>query len=186
MTKNETREKKPTQGQKLLEAMTAQKAAKEALMKGVTNTKVSFDDEGNEKVETVVQKLDGTNKPVSKKKPVTEEKKQSNARPAQKKPEKRQKETSEADSAEVKEPSEKRAKKEKKSKAELEEIRKDNKQEEAMEYVRTFANDRKNWKFKKVQQIWILNNLYKIPESDFNHVLEYLKDLQGSSREASK
>ncbi|KAG1436476.1 hypothetical protein G6F56_013544 [Rhizopus delemar] len=55
-----------------------------------------------------------------------------------------------------------------------------------MEYVRTFANDKKNWKFKKVQQIWILQNLYKIPESEFDNVLKYLKDLQGSSREEAE
>lgn len=48
---------KVTQGQKLLQAMTAQKAAKQALLKGVKNTHVSFDEEGNEdRVETVVQK----------------------------------------------------------------------------------------------------------------------------------
>ncbi|CAO3688848.1 unnamed protein product [Rhizopus stolonifer] len=177
--------------------MTAQKAAKEALLKGVTNTKVSFDNEGNEKVETVVQKLENAKKTVDKKKPAAKteetkptenikEKKPVASRPAQKKPEKRKKEEQEGQEEVEKEVSKKRAKKDKKSKAELEEIRKDNKQEEAMEYVRTFANDKKNWKFKKVQQIWILQNLYKIPESEFNNVLKYLKDLQGSSREVNK
>ncbi|KAG1137243.1 hypothetical protein G6F37_011377 [Rhizopus arrhizus] len=148
---------KVTQGQKLLQAMTAQKAAKQALLKGVKNTHVSFDEEGNEdKVETVVQKKEDN------------------------KGEKRKNEE------QIEENKEKPKKKIKKNKVKIEETRRENKQEEALEYVRSFVNDKQNWKFKKVQQIWILQNLYKIPENDFDNVLKYLKDLQGSSREKTR
>lgn len=183
---------KLTQGQKLLKAMTAQKAAKKALMKGVASTHVSFDDEGNENVETVIQKTA----------PVVVPKKTNKNRPAMKKPEKRkaeddgnkeekekdestEKEKTDAGKVENKKPP-KRAKKVKKSKVEIEAEKKDNKQEEALAYVRLFVNDRDSWKFKKVQQIWLLSNLYEIPEDEFDNVLEYLKDLQGSAREKTK
>lgn len=156
---------KLTQGQKLLKSMTAQKAAKKALMKGVASTHVSFDDEGNGNVETVIQKTA----------PVVVPKKTNKSRPAMKKPEKRKAE--EVDNKEEKEKDEstekdaskvevkkapKRAKKVKKSKVEIEAEKKDNKQEEALAYVRSFVNDRDSWKFKKVQQIWLLSNLYEV------------------------
>ncbi|CEG80960.1 hypothetical protein RMATCC62417_15219 [Rhizopus microsporus] len=141
---------KQTQGQKLLEAMTAKKAAKEALLKGVKSTHVSFDDEGNEqKVGTVTEG----------------EKKRRNEEQV----------------------SEKKTKKAKKLKAKkIEETKTDSKQKEAFEYLQLFVNDRKNWKFKKVLQTWILQNLYKMPKSEFDNALEYLKDLQGASREKTK
>ncbi|KAI7876477.1 uncharacterized protein EV154DRAFT_486481 [Mucor mucedo] len=183
---------KLTQGQKLLKSMTAQKAARKALMKGVATTHVSFDDEGNEaKVETVIQK---TETPA-----VT--RKTNKSRPAVKKPAPKKRKAGEEVGEEeelllVEEKVEKKvddnkkppkkAKKAKKSKIEIEETKKDSKQEEALAYVRTFVNDRDAWKFKKVQQIWLLSNLYEIPEEDFSNVLEYLKDLQGSAREKAK
>ncbi|CEP20009.1 hypothetical protein [Parasitella parasitica] len=198
-TSTKTEKPKLTQGQKLLKSMTAQKAAKKALMKGVAATHVSFDDEGNEaNVETVIQKTSPS--PAK-----TINLKQTNKnRPAVKKPEpmkqkKRTVDDVEQDSIEeengkVEVDSEKksnkkppkRAKKPKKSKVEIEELKKDNKQEEALAYVRLFVNDREAWKFKKVQQIWLLSNLYEIPEDEFDNVLEYIKDLQGSAREKTK
>lgn len=194
---------KLTQGQKLLKSMTAQKAAKKALMKGVAVTHVSFDDDGNEaNVETVIQKT----APPAK---VVNPKKTNKNRPAVKKPEPIKKKKRSADEMEDdadKEKTEeeekkddddqsekkdskkppKKAKKPKKTKLEIEEMKKDNKQEEALAYVRLFVNDRDAWKFKKVQQIWLLSNLYEIPEDEFDNVLEYLKDLQGSAREVNQ
>ncbi|KAK4516087.1 uncharacterized protein ATC70_011049 [Mucor velutinosus] len=195
-TATSTNAEKPklTQGQKLLKAMTAQKAAKKALMKGVAVTHVSFDDDGNEaNVETVIQKT----APPAK---VVNPKKTNKNRPAVKKPEpiknkKRSADEMEDDANKEKKEEEdkkdnkkppKKAKKAKKSKLEIEEMKKDNKQEEALAYVRLFVNDRDSWKFKKVQQIWLLSNLYEIPEDEFDNVLEYLKDLQGSAREKTK
>lgn len=200
-TTAETEKPKLTQGQKLLKSMTAQKAAKKALMKGVAVTHVSFDDEGNEaNVETVIQKT----APPAK---VVNPKKTNKNRPAVKKPEPMKKKKRSADEMETEEEQEKskddvtkeeeqkddekkdnkkppkKAKKPKKTKVEIEELKKDNKQEEALAYVRLFVNDRDAWKFKKVQQIWLLSNLYEIPEDEFDNVLEYLKDLQGSARE---
>lgn len=165
----EVKDTKPklTQGQKLLKSMTAQKAAKKALMKGVATTHVSFDDEGNEaKVETVIQK---TETPAS-------TRKTNKNRPAVKKPTPKKRKAGEEEEEEelllVEEKVEKKidenkkppkkAKKAKKSKIEIEEIKKDSKQEEALAYVRTFVNDRDGWKFKKVQQIWLLSNLYEV------------------------
>ncbi|KAI8640893.1 hypothetical protein BD408DRAFT_418984 [Parasitella parasitica] len=196
----ENEKPKLTQGQKLLKSMTAQKAAKKALMKGVAVTHVSFDDDGNKAhVETVIQK---TAPPPAK---IVNPKKPNKNRPAVKKPEpiKKKKRTAdemeqdpveeekgkeEEDDSEKKDNKKppKRAKKPKKSKIEIEESRKDGKQEEALAYVRLFINDREAWKFKKVQQIWLLSNLYEIPEDEFDDVLEYLKDLQGSAREKTK
>ncbi|KAI8094472.1 hypothetical protein BDF21DRAFT_489971 [Thamnidium elegans] len=175
---------KLTQGQKLLKSMTAQKVAKKALMKGVASTHVSFDDEGNSKVETVIKKIE----------PVVAATKKNKSRPAMKKPEPKKRKAEDGEEEEEKKETEdkktevekkapKKAKKAKKSKIEIEESKKDSKQEEALAYVRMFVNDRESWKFKKVQQIWILSNLYEIPEEEFDNVLEYLKDLQGSARE---
>lgn len=173
-TKDKDVKPKLTQGQKLLKSMTAQKAAKKALMKGVATTHVSFDDEGNEeKVETVIKKT----APAV----VSVPKKVNKNRPAVKKPEKRKAEDIAKDEAEEKEDKEvivekeivekktvetkkppKRAKKPKKTKVEIEEEKKDSKQEEALAYVRLFVNNRDSWKFKKVQQIWLLSNLYEV------------------------
>jgi hypothetical protein len=182
-TTTEEKPKELTQGQKLLKSMTAQKAAKKALMKGVKSTRVVFDEEGNEaNVETVIQKIA----------PVVTPKKTNKNRPAMKKPEpmkkKRKAEEVEDDKKEedVKETATdnkkppKKAKKPKKTKIEIEEMKKDTKQEgkeleeymlckclcefslEALAYVRAFVNDRDSWKFKKVQQIWLLQNLYEV------------------------
>ncbi|GAA5795004.1 hypothetical protein HPULCUR_000355 [Helicostylum pulchrum] len=181
---------KLTQGQKLLKSMTAQKVAKKALMKGVASTHVSFDDEGNSKVETVIKKIEpvvaaaatkkNKNRPAMKKPEPKKRKAEDGAEEEEK--EEKKKET-EDKKTQVEKKTPKKAKKVKKSKIEIEESKKDSKQEEALAYVRMFVNDRDSWKFKKVQQIWILSNLYEIPEEEFDNVLEYLKDLQGSARE---
>ncbi|KAI9486469.1 MAG: hypothetical protein EXX96DRAFT_549172 [Benjaminiella poitrasii] len=177
--------KELTPGEKLLKTMTAQKAAKKALVKGVKNTHVSFDDEGNGKVETVVQKITPA-------KVVQPKKTDNKSRPAMKKPEPMKKKRKAEDSAEenVSEESKnppKKAKKPKKAKTKVsEDAKKDAKQEEVLAYVHLFVNDRSSWKFKKVLQIWLLQHLYEIPEKEFDNVLKYLKDLQGSAREKAK
>lgn len=127
--------KELTQGQKLLKSMTAQKAAKKALMKGVKSTHVSFDEEGNEaNVETVIQKTA----------PVVTPKKTNKNRPAMKKPEpmKKKRKADEVEEGDNKEEDTKetvavadnkkppkKAKKPKKTKIEIEEMKKDTKQE---------------------------------------------------------
>lgn len=169
---------KLTQGQKLLKAMTAQKAAKKALMKGVKTTHVSFDEDGNEAtVETVIKK---TEPPVAAKEKTTTTANKN--RPAMKKPEPKKRKAEDMEDKEGGEKKEekkdsnkkppKKAKKPKKSKAQVAEEKKDSKQEEALNYVRLFVNDRDNWKFKKVQQIWLLSNLYEVSQE--KKVFEFL------------
>ncbi|KAI8384009.1 hypothetical protein BD560DRAFT_384608 [Blakeslea trispora] len=186
---------KMTLGQKMLKTMTAQKAAKKALVKGVSNTKISFDEEGNESnVETIVSKSEPEKKQTNNTKKATANNKKpkeaaskKNDRPAVKKPEPIKKRSAEDDNENDKsEKPVKRVKKAKKPKAQIEESKKDAKQEEALAYVRLFVTDRSNWKFKKMLQIWLLSNLYQLPEEDFDNVLIYLKDLQGSAREKTK
>lgn len=54
----------------------------------------------------------------------------------------------------------------------------------ALKYLNTFVNDRDSWKFCKVRQVWLLQHMYseKIPEKDFQMLLEYLRGLQGNAR----
>lgn len=54
----------------------------------------------------------------------------------------------------------------------------------ALKYLDTFTNDKDNWKFCKVRQVWLLQHMYteKIPEKDFSMLLEYLRGLQGKAR----
>ncbi|KAH6564705.1 hypothetical protein BASA50_009465 [Batrachochytrium salamandrivorans] len=56
----------------------------------------------------------------------------------------------------------------------------------ALEYLDLFINNRKQWKFQKVRQIWILRNLYyqaMVTESQFQDALKYMKDMGVRAKE---
>ncbi|KAI8099137.1 uncharacterized protein BX664DRAFT_320490 [Halteromyces radiatus] len=62
----------------------------------------------------------------------------------------------------------------------------DKKRQESLTYLKTFVNDRSQWKFSKIQQSWLLQHIYDseaIPNEDFDRLVLYLKDLMGMSRE---
>jgi len=53
-------------------------------------------------------------------------------------------------------------------------------------YLEAWKNDRENWNFKKVCQVWLIKNLYKKESVDNKHfpmLLEYLDGLKGGARE---
>jgi hypothetical protein len=52
-------------------------------------------------------------------------------------------------------------------------------------YLREWKNSRATWKFKKLRQTWLLQNMYdpsRVPKPTFASLLEYLKDLKGISK----
>ncbi|KAL5034790.1 hypothetical protein BDV3_004309 [Batrachochytrium dendrobatidis] len=56
----------------------------------------------------------------------------------------------------------------------------------AMDYLDLFINNRKQWKFQKVRQIWILRNLYyqaMVTEKQFKDALSYMKDMGARAKE---
>ncbi|XP_050420448.1 uncharacterized protein C7orf50 [Adelges cooleyi] len=59
-------------------------------------------------------------------------------------------------------------------------------QERAIEYLLQWKNDRSNWKFKKIFQLWLIKNIYnpiKINKEDFDILVEYLQTIKGKSHE---
>ncbi|XP_001640503.2 DEAD-box ATP-dependent RNA helicase 42 [Nematostella vectensis] len=58
----------------------------------------------------------------------------------------------------------------------------------ALSYLKMWNSNRKQWSFKKVRQVWLLKHMYdpsKVPEDDFDVLLEYLGGLQGFSRQTT-
>lgn len=58
-------------------------------------------------------------------------------------------------------------------------------QERAMEYLMQWKNDRTNWKFKKIYQLWLINYTYdplKVSKEHFGTLVEYLQTIEGQSR----
>ncbi|KAF0773421.1 Uncharacterized protein FWK35_00006066 [Aphis craccivora] len=58
-------------------------------------------------------------------------------------------------------------------------------QERAMEYLMQWKNDRSNWKFKKIYQLWLIKNTYdhlKVSKEHFDILVEYLQTIEGKSR----
>lgn len=58
----------------------------------------------------------------------------------------------------------------------------------ASEYLKQWSDDRKNWKFQKVRQVWLLKHMYKqdqVTDDDFEILLLYLDGLKGKSREVT-
>ncbi|KAH3879304.1 glutamic acid-rich protein-like [Dreissena polymorpha] len=59
----------------------------------------------------------------------------------------------------------------------------------AIDYLDKWKHNRDEWKFNKVRQCWLLQNMYKEPLVDddhFNILLEYLDGLQGKAREITR
>ncbi|KAF7721074.1 hypothetical protein EC973_005492 [Apophysomyces ossiformis] len=168
-----------TPAQALLQSLTAKKAAQQVKGKG---QHVTFDDEGNQT----------TAAPTSK----TEDKKVKNSQKTGKKRKsdnedlnKDKKAKTESTSEETKKTKKTSTPKKKKQTTPEESIpivKAKDKTKEGLDYLRLFVSDRTAWKFRKAQQIWLLQHIYdqdKIKESDFKILLEYLKDMQGSARE---
>ena len=68
----------------------------------------------------------------------------------------------------------------------------DNAKEFALKYLEQFIVDKANWKFQKVRQKWILQNLYyqhqvliinKIDNAQFKNTLTYLKGMNGRAKQ---
>ncbi|XP_025200074.1 LOW QUALITY PROTEIN: uncharacterized protein C7orf50 homolog [Melanaphis sacchari] len=58
-------------------------------------------------------------------------------------------------------------------------------QERAVEYLMQWKNDRSNWKFKKIYQLWLIKNTYdplKVSKEHFDILVEYLQTIEGKSR----
>ncbi|XP_026805787.1 uncharacterized protein C7orf50 homolog [Rhopalosiphum maidis] len=58
-------------------------------------------------------------------------------------------------------------------------------QERAVEYLMQWKNDRSNWKFKKIYQLWLIKNTYdplKVSKEHFDVLVEYLQTIEGKSR----
>lgn len=56
----------------------------------------------------------------------------------------------------------------------------------ALDYLRTWDTNRKNWNFKKVRQVWLLQNMFdqvQIADEDFSILLKYLEGLKGAAKE---
>lgn len=56
----------------------------------------------------------------------------------------------------------------------------------ATDYLKTWSNDKASWKFQKVRQVWLLQNLYdqsKVSASDFSILLLYLENLKGKAKD---
>ncbi|XP_057311346.1 uncharacterized protein C7orf50 homolog [Hydractinia symbiolongicarpus] len=55
----------------------------------------------------------------------------------------------------------------------------------ALKYLSTWYYDRKEWKFKKVRQTWLLQNAYdkgEVSKENFKMLLKYIEDMKGKSR----
>jgi hypothetical protein len=52
-----------------------------------------------------------------------------------------------------------------------------------LQYLRTFAQDRENWKFSKQKQNWVIKNIRQVPEEYEEDLIVYLKSVQGGSKE---
>ncbi|XP_063286477.1 uncharacterized protein C7orf50 homolog [Pelobates fuscus] len=58
----------------------------------------------------------------------------------------------------------------------------------SLQYLKSWSEKRKDWKFQKTRQIWLLQNMYdqeKISDDYFPILLEYLEGLKGSARDTT-
>ncbi|XP_060696796.1 uncharacterized protein C7orf50 homolog [Hemiscyllium ocellatum] len=56
----------------------------------------------------------------------------------------------------------------------------------ALKYLKSWSKERKNWKFQKTRQTWLLKHMYdrtKISDKHFARLLKYLNGLKGKARE---
>lgn len=52
-------------------------------------------------------------------------------------------------------------------------------------YLVEWKKARATWKFQKLRQVWLINNMYddkQLPDSHWNLFLEYIHDLKGAAR----
>ncbi|XP_062999108.1 uncharacterized protein C7orf50 homolog [Elgaria multicarinata webbii] len=69
--------------------------------------------------------------------------------------------------------------------AKEEESKKPSGSELALDYLTTWSESPKEWKFQKTRQTWLLLHMYdqdKVPDKYFSILLRYLEGLQGSAR----
>lgn len=55
-----------------------------------------------------------------------------------------------------------------------------------VDYLRTWHFDRSNWNFKKVRQVWLLQNMFdqeQISDENFHILLKYLEGLKGTAKD---
>lgn len=55
-----------------------------------------------------------------------------------------------------------------------------------LDYLHTWYTNRQHWNFKKVRQIWLLQNMFdqeQIPDEDFCILLKYLEGLKGAAKD---
>jgi len=55
-----------------------------------------------------------------------------------------------------------------------------------LDYLRTWHTNRQHWNFKKVRQVWLLQNMFdqeQITDEDFSILLKYLEGLKGTAKE---
>ncbi|KAI9315263.1 hypothetical protein BX666DRAFT_377186 [Dichotomocladium elegans] len=57
------------------------------------------------------------------------------------------------------------------------------KQSDPIAYLRLFQSDRNAWKFRTMDQIWLLKHIYDIDDNDFAILVEYVKGLKGGARD---
>ncbi|KAI8379395.1 uncharacterized protein BYT42DRAFT_613708 [Radiomyces spectabilis] len=198
-TKAETKKapaapRKLTTAAALLKSMTARKAAQAALRKGAAPTlHVTFDEEGNEQKVVKEEKKSKANTKKAKSSKIPKETKKATADTEDESKGKKRKSADTSDNKDNKEDDgkqpkkrkQKGVKKAKQSKSEVEDSKAESKRSEAIDYLKQFHNDRTAWKFRKIQQVWLLQHMYneeQMTDQEFDMLLEYLKDLQGSAR----
>lgn len=58
--------------------------------------------------------------------------------------------------------------------------------ERALEYLSCWSERRSEWRFKKIRQTWLLQNMYDsetVPDVSFSIMLSYLENLRGAARD---
>ncbi|CAO3594401.1 unnamed protein product [Absidia cylindrospora] len=141
----------------LLQAMTAKKAAKDAMLSSAkAKVHVSFDDDGE--IATAPAAVD---KSTKRKQP-------------------------DADNTELDETTAAPRKEKKKKGNHHLRGPSDKKKQEALDSLQMFVDNRSQWKFNKKHQSWILQHMYDteaISPEDFDRLLLYIKDIMGMARE---
>ncbi|KAH1184357.1 hypothetical protein KIL84_014973 [Mauremys mutica] len=72
--------------------------------------------------------------------------------------------------------------------AKKEEPKKTSGAELALEYLTSWSKKKKEWKFQKTRQTWLLLHMYekeKVPDEYFSILLDYLEGLKGSARDVT-
>ncbi|XP_075930346.1 protein cholesin [Petromyzon marinus] len=58
----------------------------------------------------------------------------------------------------------------------------------SLEYLKSWATDKEQWKFQKLRQTWLLQHMYdaeKVPDSYFRILLKYLAGLKGQAKDTT-